>query len=138
MLSNLGSRNVYIEKILPPIFAMHLHAFIVAFLRLIDFQLVYAKKFRHVHRKAITVYRRQVNFKPVEAAPHTLSVRFNGQAVPGSPFACAVSAPAAAPDARASGPGLVSAPRGEPAEINLTGFHSKCVFFGGQTSRRVA
>ena len=71
----------------------------------------------------------QVNFKPVEAAPHTLSVRFNGQAVPGSPFTCAVSAPAAAADARASGPGLVSTPRAEPAEIQLTGFHSKFVIY---------
>lgn len=65
----------------------------------------------------------QVNFKPVEPAPHTLSVRFNGHAVPGSPFTCPVSAPAAAADARASGPGLTSTPRGEPAEIHLTGFH---------------
>lgn len=66
----------------------------------------------------------KVNFKPVEAAPHTLSVRFNGQAVPGSPFSCAVSAPPAAADARAAGPGLVSTPRAEPAEIQLTGFHT--------------
>lgn len=66
----------------------------------------------------------KVNFKPVEAAPHTLSVRFNGHAVPGSPFTCAVSAPAAAVECRAIGPGLVSTPRGEPAEINLTGFQA--------------
>ncbi|XP_063394456.1 filamin-A isoform X1 [Cydia fagiglandana] len=66
----------------------------------------------------------KVNFKPSEAAPHTLSVRFNGHAVPGSPFTCPVSAPAAAADARASGPGLASTPRGEPAEIHLTGFHT--------------
>ncbi|XP_047523197.1 filamin-A isoform X1 [Pieris napi] len=66
----------------------------------------------------------KVNFKPTEAAPHTLSVRFNGHAVPGSPFTCIVSAPANAPDARASGPGLTSAARGENTEINLTGFHS--------------
>ncbi|KAG6458999.1 hypothetical protein O3G_MSEX011155 [Manduca sexta] len=66
----------------------------------------------------------KVNFKPVEAAPHTLSVRFNGHAVPGSPFTCAVSAPAAAADARAAGPGLASTPRGDPAEIQLTGFNT--------------
>lgn len=71
----------------------------------------------------------KVNFKPVEAAPHTLSVRFNGHAVPGSPFTCAVSAPVAAAavaaaDARANGPGLTSTARGDPAEIHLTGFHS--------------
>jgi filamin len=33
----------------------------------------------------------KVNFKPTEAATHSLSVRFNGHAVPGSPFACDVS-----------------------------------------------
>ncbi|XP_063833667.1 filamin-A isoform X2 [Ostrinia nubilalis] len=66
----------------------------------------------------------KVNFKPVEPAPHTLSVRFNGHAVPGSPFTCSVTAPAAAADARATGPGLSSTPRGEPADIQLTGFHS--------------
>ena len=32
----------------------------------------------------------RVNFKPSEAALHTLSVRFNGVAVPGSPFTCEV------------------------------------------------
>jgi filamin len=33
----------------------------------------------------------KVNFKPLEAATHSLSVRFNSHAVPGSPFACFVS-----------------------------------------------
>ncbi|KAG7304484.1 hypothetical protein JYU34_011429, partial [Plutella xylostella] len=62
----------------------------------------------------------KVNFKPVEAAPHTLSVRFNGHSVPGSPFTCAVGAAGGGGDARASGPGLSSAPRAEPAVIQLT------------------
>ncbi|KAJ2946351.1 hypothetical protein O0L34_g12388 [Tuta absoluta] len=66
----------------------------------------------------------KVNFKPTEAAPHTLSVRFNGHAVPGSPFTCIVTSPPAAVDARATGPGLTSAPRAQPAEIQLTGFNS--------------
>ncbi|CAH0406004.1 unnamed protein product [Chilo suppressalis] len=66
----------------------------------------------------------KVNFKPVEAAPHTLSVRFNGHAVPGSPFTCPVTSPVAASEARATGPGLASTPRGEPADIQLNGFHS--------------
>jgi filamin len=35
----------------------------------------------------------KVNFKPTEAATHSLSVRFNGYPVPGSPFACQVSHP---------------------------------------------
>ncbi|KAK3891382.1 hypothetical protein Pcinc_004729 [Petrolisthes cinctipes] len=33
----------------------------------------------------------RVNFKPKEAAVHTLSVKFNGVPVPGSPFRCRVS-----------------------------------------------
>ncbi|KAG7158756.1 Filamin-A-like 5 [Homarus americanus] len=33
----------------------------------------------------------RVNFKPKEAAVHTLSVKFNGLPVPGSPFKCRVS-----------------------------------------------
>ncbi|KAJ8683635.1 hypothetical protein QAD02_019427 [Eretmocerus hayati] len=32
----------------------------------------------------------RVNFKPQEAAVHSLSVRFNGEPVPGSPFSCPV------------------------------------------------
>lgn len=32
----------------------------------------------------------RVNFKPQEAAMHSLSVRFNGEPVPGSPFTCKV------------------------------------------------
>lgn len=32
----------------------------------------------------------RVNFKPQEAALHSLSVRFNGEPVPGSPFTCQV------------------------------------------------
>ncbi|XP_008544602.1 filamin-A [Microplitis demolitor] len=32
----------------------------------------------------------RVNFKPQEAAMHSLSVRFNGEPVPGSPFSCKV------------------------------------------------
>ncbi|KAK0179966.1 hypothetical protein PV327_005658 [Microctonus hyperodae] len=32
----------------------------------------------------------RVNFKPQEAAIHSLSVRFNGEPVPGSPFSCKV------------------------------------------------
>ncbi|XP_013193128.2 filamin-A [Amyelois transitella] len=66
----------------------------------------------------------KVNFKPVEPAPHMLSVRFNGHTVPGSPFVCPVSAPPHSGDARAHGPGLSSASRAEPAEIHLTGFHT--------------
>lgn len=34
----------------------------------------------------------KVNFKPTEAAAHSLSVRFNGHPVPGSPFSCHIAA----------------------------------------------
>ncbi|XP_032590388.1 filamin-A isoform X2 [Drosophila grimshawi] len=37
----------------------------------------------------------KVNFKPTEAAAHSLSVRFNGHPVPGSPFSCHIAAAAA-------------------------------------------
>lgn len=33
----------------------------------------------------------KVNFRPTEAATHSLSVRFNGLPVPGSPFSCQIS-----------------------------------------------
>ncbi|BFG06400.1 filamin-B [Drosophila madeirensis] len=39
----------------------------------------------------------KVNFKPTEAASHSLSVRFNGHPVPGSPFSCHIAAAAASP-----------------------------------------
>nr|NP_001261139.1 jitterbug, isoform M [Drosophila melanogaster]AGB93670.1 jitterbug, isoform M [Drosophila melanogaster] len=39
----------------------------------------------------------KVNFKPTEAATHSLSVRFNGHPVPGSPFSCHIAAAAASP-----------------------------------------
>ncbi|XP_033250823.1 filamin-C-like isoform X2 [Drosophila miranda] len=39
----------------------------------------------------------KVNFKPTETASHSLSVRFNGHPVPGSPFSCHIAAAAASP-----------------------------------------
>lgn len=33
----------------------------------------------------------KVNFRPTEAASHSLSVKFNGLPVPGSPFSCNIS-----------------------------------------------
>lgn len=53
----------------------------------------------------------KVNFKPTEAATHSLSVRFNGYPVPGSPFACHVThAPVSLSKAIASGECLRQAP----------------------------
>ncbi|XP_055852874.1 filamin-A isoform X2 [Episyrphus balteatus] len=52
----------------------------------------------------------KVNFKPTEAAAHSLSVRFNGHPVPGSPFTCHIAAaPVSLPRAMASGEGLKQA-----------------------------
>lgn len=49
----------------------------------------------------------KVNFKPTEAANHSLSVRFNGLAVPGSPFSCHIApAPVSLTKASASGEAL--------------------------------
>lgn len=52
----------------------------------------------------------KVNFKPTEAASHSLSVRFNGLPVPGSPFSCNISAaPMALTKATANGEALKQA-----------------------------
>lgn len=49
----------------------------------------------------------KVNFKPTEAAKHSLSVRFNGHPVPGSPFTCNIaSQPLSLMKAMASGEAL--------------------------------
>lgn len=63
----------------------------------------------------------KVNFKPTEAATHSLSVRFNGQAVPGSPFNCKVSPGNTQPRLPVSGNGIELAAVGAPAEIKLEG-----------------
>lgn len=65
----------------------------------------------------------RVNFKPIEAAKHSLSVRFNGQAVPGSPFNCIVSPPAmSSMKAMASGEALRQAPVDTDNTFELEGF----------------
>lgn len=52
----------------------------------------------------------KVNFKPTEAASHSLSVRFNGLPVPGSPFSCNITAaPMALTKATANGEALKQA-----------------------------
>lgn len=65
----------------------------------------------------------KVNFKPTEAAKHSLSVRFNGHAVPGSPFNCIIS-PAAMSSikAMASGEALRQAPINTDNTFELEGF----------------
>lgn len=65
----------------------------------------------------------KVNFKPTEAAKHSLSVRFNGQAVPGSPFTCVISPqPASTLKAMASGEALRQAPVNVDNVFELEGF----------------
>lgn len=67
----------------------------------------------------------KVNFKPTEAAKHSLSVRFNGQAVPGSPFACVVAPQLmSSMKAMASGEALRQAPVNTDNTFELEGFDS--------------
>ncbi|XP_048520685.1 filamin-A [Dendroctonus ponderosae] len=63
----------------------------------------------------------KVNFKPTEAAIHTLSVRFNGQPVPGSPFSCKVQPGNIQPRVPVSGSGIELASVSVPAEIQIEG-----------------
>ncbi|XP_039301145.1 filamin-C-like, partial [Nilaparvata lugens] len=56
----------------------------------------------------------RVNFKPREAAPHNLSVRFNGEPIPGSPFTCRVLEPG---QVAISGSGIKMTAAGRPAYV---------------------
>ncbi len=49
-------------------------------------------------------HRYEISFVPREAQNHTISIKFNRESVPGSPFACYISS--GATQASASGPGL--------------------------------
>lgn len=65
----------------------------------------------------------KVNFKPTEAASHSLSVRFNGLPVPGSPFSCNISpAPMALTKATATGDALKQAAIQTDNIFELDGF----------------
>ncbi|XP_005177800.1 filamin-C isoform X2 [Musca domestica] len=65
----------------------------------------------------------KVNFKPTEAAAHSLSVRFNGHPVPGSPFTCHIgSAPISLPRAIATGEALKQAAIRVDNTFDLDGF----------------
>ncbi|XP_059352458.1 filamin-B-like isoform X4 [Daphnia carinata] len=56
----------------------------------------------------------KVSFKPQEPLPHTLSVRFNGEAVPGSPYTCRVTD---ANQILVSGAGVKMSPLNKPASL---------------------
>lgn len=58
----------------------------------------------------------RVNFRPQEAAPHMISVRFNGEAVPLSPFTCKVTD---TEKVLVSGSALKSAAANQPATITI-------------------
>jgi filamin len=65
----------------------------------------------------------KVNFKPTEAAKHSLSVRFNGLPVPGSPFNCVISPQQVSTmKAMASGEALRQAPVNIDNVFELEGF----------------
>lgn len=67
----------------------------------------------------------KVNFKPTEAAKHSLSVRFNGHPVPGSPFDCSItSPPLSSLKAMASGEALRQALINTDSIFELEGFDS--------------
>ncbi|XP_075900104.1 filamin-C-like isoform X3 [Nelusetta ayraudi] len=62
-----------------------------------------------------------VRFVPQETGPHTVSVRFRGQHVPGSPFLFTVGplGEGGAHKVRAGGPGLDAGVAGTPAEFSI-------------------
>lgn len=65
----------------------------------------------------------KVNFRPTEAATHSLSVRFNGLPVPGSPFSCQItSAPSSPLRASAAGETLKQAAIKADNSFELEGF----------------
>lgn len=65
----------------------------------------------------------KVNFRPTEAATHSLSVRFNGLPVPGSPFSCVISAAPTSPlKAIANGETLKQAAIKTDNSFELEGF----------------
>ncbi|VDM51634.1 unnamed protein product [Angiostrongylus costaricensis] len=65
---------------------------------------------------ALGQHRYDISFVPKENVDHTITIRFNNEPVPGSPFTCQL---VAAAQASASGPGLERVPVGEPTEIKI-------------------
>lgn len=65
----------------------------------------------------------KVNFKPQENSPHYLSVKFNNEPVPNSPFECRII------DSQqlvVSGPGVKMCPVSLPAKVNITSTAGNC------------
>lgn len=55
-----------------------------------------------------------ISFVPQENIDHTISIRFNDEPVPGSPFLCRVGAD----EPTASGPGLERVMIGQPVSVS--------------------
>ncbi len=65
----------------------------------------------------------RVNFKPQECQPHYLSVKFNNEPVPNSPFECKIR------DTQqlvVNGPGVKMCPVGHPARVNISSAVDNC------------
>ncbi|VDN21986.1 unnamed protein product, partial [Cylicostephanus goldi] len=65
---------------------------------------------------ALGQHRYDISFVPKENADHTITIRFNNEPVPGSPFTCQL---VSAAQASASGPGLERVPVDELTEIKI-------------------
>lgn len=65
----------------------------------------------------------KVNFKPQEVAPHLLSVKFNNEPVPNSPFECRIID---SQQLSVSGPGVKMSPVGKPASIVVDSLAGSC------------
>jgi len=65
----------------------------------------------------------KVNFKPQEIAPHLLSVKFNNEPVPNSPFECRIID---SQQLAVSGAGVKMCPVGHPAPVVITSSAGNC------------
>ena len=65
----------------------------------------------------------KVNFKPQEIAPHLLSVKFNNEPVPNSPFECRIID---SQQLAVSGSGVKMCPVGHPAPVIITSSAGNC------------
>ena len=72
---------------------------------------------------ALGQHRYDISFVPKENVDHNITVRFNNEPVPGSPFVCKL---VTAAQASASGPGLERIPVDEATEIQI---HSDSEYF---------
>lgn len=67
---------------------------------------------------ALGQHKYDISFVPRENIDHSISVRFNNESVPGSPFICRLNTLQTC--LTANGPGLERCPIGQPAEFWIT------------------